>query len=150
MGPGGWYGGSIHITSELVSNLDHSGDGTPVGGAFSRIVISAFETWRSHKVFFRGGVFCLKPSGRRFCKVSQSISIGGPVLAFQMFPQMRDGSEPVQDEGLFESATDLLHCGGHFGIFFCTSQSIIKHADQFANILLARFLFCDGTVEQIQ
>jgi hypothetical protein len=57
MGPGGWYDGSTHITSELASNLAHSGDGTPVGGAFSRIVISVLETERSHKVLFRGGCF---------------------------------------------------------------------------------------------
>jgi len=54
IGVGRCYDGSTHIASELASNLDHAGDGPSAGGIFSRIVISALETDRSHKVFAKG------------------------------------------------------------------------------------------------
>ena len=79
-----------------------------------------------------------------------SISIGGPVQALQVFSQMGDGSKPVQNQRPLEPTANFLHCAGHFGVSFGPSQNVIKYPDQFANILLARFLFRDGTVEQVQ
>ena len=67
-----------------------------------------------------------------------------------MFSQMGDGSKPMQDQRPFEPTANLFHCARHFGIPFGPSQRVIKYPDQFANILLPRFLFRDGTVEQIQ
>ena len=63
---------------------------------------------------------------------------------------MGDGPKTVQNQRPLEPTANFLHRAGHVGVSFGPSQNVIKYPDQFADILLPRFLFRDGTVEQVQ
>jgi len=80
----------------------------------------------------------------------RSVDIRRPVEAFQVFPQMGDGPEPVQDERPLEPAADILYRAGHPGVPFHPTQAVIEHPDQFADILLPGLFFGNGPVEQVQ